>query len=742
MISARDSEQMLATAVAHLRAGRLLDAERIARSLCERAPDNARAFHLAGVLAHQLGRNDAATLIGRAVAIEPDLAEAHNDRGVILAANGLFSDAVPCFESAVQLNPKYLEARGNLGRALLVIGRVEEAVFEFERLLQDVPDSPLAHFSLADALEGAGKAETAERHYRSAISLRADFVDAHLHLAALLQKSGRLAEACAAAERAVGIAPRNAGVRNNLANILRELGRRKEAIAEYETALHTDPSSVGAHYNLGVALRGDARMTEAREHFSRAVTLKPDFLEAELARCVAELPPLYATAAEIDDRRAAYASRLKELRDKFVQLNAPANLVDAVGSHQPFYLPYQGRNDRDLQSLYGSVVCGSLQAAFAAPNLPPPPAVDEPVRLGVVSGFFRRHSNWKIPIKGWLKMLNRDRFRVFAYHTGAERDEETGVAESLCNGFVQGPLSLEEWRRAIADDAPHVLLFPETGMDRVSVQLAGQRLAAVQCTSWGHPVTSGFPTMDYFLSSELMEPPGAEQHYSEQLVRLPNLSIYYEPVDLAAVPQVDRSELGLRHDAVVYWCAQSLPKYLPQFDDVFARIACNVRDSQLVFIEFAGGESVTDLFRARLTHAFGSAGLDASRHCVFLPRLAPEQFAAAIGQCDVVLDSIGWSGCNSILESLAHNLPVVAFEGEFMRGRHAVAILDLMDVRDTIARTIDDFVSIASRLGRDRCWRNEIGSKMVSNKNRVYGDRRCIAGLEAFLEQAARQTRS
>jgi predicted O-linked N-acetylglucosamine transferase (SPINDLY family) len=731
----------LEAGMVHHRAGRLAEAEGLYRQVCDTDPNNARAFHLLGVLSHQLGRPDAAAIVGRAILLDPGLAEPHNDRGVILAANGLFADAVRCFESAVQLNPKYLEARGNLGRALLVIGRVEEAVLQFERMLKDVPDSPLAHFSLANALEGPGNAETAERHYRSAIELRPDFLDAHMHLAALLQKSGRLAEACVAAERAVGIAPRNAGARNNLANILREIGRRNEAIAQYEAALQIDPSSVAAHYNLGVALRSEARMDEAREHFSRAVALKPDFLEAELARCIAELPPLYATAAEIDDRRAAYAGRLTGLRDKLARTNGAAVPMEAVGSHQPFYLPYQGRNDRDLQSLYGSVVCGSLQAAFAAPNQPAPPAVDEPIRLGVVSGFFRRHSNWKIPIKGWLKMLNRDRFRVFGYHTGTERDDETEVAEALCDRFVQGPLSLGEWRGAIADDAPHVLLFPEIGMDKVSAQLAAQRLAAVQCTSWGHPVTSGLPTIDYFLSSDLMEPAGAELHYSEQLVRLPNLSIHYEPVDLAAI-QIDRSELGLRHDAVVFWCAQSLPKYLPQFDEVFARIASNVKDSQFVFIEFAGGQSVTDLFRARLSRAFGAIGLDASRHCVFLPRLAPEQFAAAIGQCDVVLDSIGWSGCNSILESLAHNLPVVAFEGEFMRGRHAVAILNLMDIRGTIARTIDDFISIASRLGRDDSWRKEIGSRMFNNKNRVYGDLRCIAGLEAFLEQVVRQTRS
>src|SRR6516225_8919886 len=103
MSFARDSEQMLTAAVAHLRGGRLIDAERLARSACEKAPNDARAFHLAGVVAHQLRRSDAAALIGRAVALNPDLAEAHNDRGVILAAEGRFSEALSCFERAVEI---------------------------------------------------------------------------------------------------------------------------------------------------------------------------------------------------------------------------------------------------------------------------------------------------------------------------------------------------------------------------------------------------------------------------------------------------------------------------------------------------------------------------------------------------------------------------------------------------------------------------------------------------------------
>ena len=285
---------------------------------------------------------------------------------------------------------------------------------------------------------------------------------------------------------------------------------------------------------------------------------------------------------------------------------------------------------------------------------------------------------------------------------------------------------------------PHVLIFPEIGMDKVSAQLAAQRLAAVQCCSWGHPVTSGFPTIDYFISSDLMEPAGATAHYSEQLIRLPNLSIYYEPGDVPPI-SVDRAQLGLRPEAVVYWCCQSLPKYLPQFDGVFARIAAEVPDSQFTFIEFGGGRGVTEMFRTRLERAFKAFGLDAKDYCVFLPRLAPDRFVAAVGQCDVVLDSIGWSGCNSILESLVYNIPIVTFAGEMMRGRHTAAVLDMMDIRDTTARTIDEYVSIAGSLGRNVARRSELSARIAEKKHRVYRDRDCIVALEAFLDSAVRK---
>jgi predicted O-linked N-acetylglucosamine transferase (SPINDLY family) len=190
----------------------------------------------------------------------------------------------------------------------------------------------------------------------------------------------------------------------------------------------------------------------------------------------------------------------------------------------------------------------------------------------------------------------------------------------------------------------------------------------------------------------------------------------------------------LRPGAVAYWCAQSLFKYLPQHDAAFARIAKEVGDCQFVFIRHFGRE-VTELFRRRLERAFAAAGLKAEDHCVYLSSMSTERFAAASACCDVMLDSIGWSGGNTTLEALAQDLPVITHEGDLMRGRVSAGMLRMMGLPETVAGTVDDFVALAARIGRDSAWRAEIKSRIAQSKQRLYRDRAAIAGIEHFIEQ-------
>jgi protein O-GlcNAc transferase len=570
---------------------------------------------------------------------------------------------------------------------------------------------------------------------RRAIASKPDFFGAYNNLGVVLCQIGKLEEGIASYQRAVALNPDYAVAHGNLGAAYTDDNRPEEAVAQCQKALQLKPEYAEAHYNLATAFYRLGRATEAIAHFERALAINPNYAEAQFAVCMAELPIIFTDEGEVRARRAAYEVRLNKLIGARKTL---ANLADAVGTAQPFQLAYQGYNDRELQSRYGSFICRIMAERYAAGELTAAPALSEPIRVGIVSGYFRQHSNWKIPIKGWISQLDRQRFKVFGYYTGLIQDDQTALAARMCDRFVDGPLLINAWRNKILADAPHVLIYPEIGMDPVAARLAAQRLAPVQCNSWGHPETSGFPTLDYYLSSELMEPQNGSEHYTEKLVRLPHLSIYYEPAATRPASS-SRLEHGLRSSAAVFWCGQSLFKYLPQFDHVFPKIAQKIPDCQFVFIHFPTGADIKSLFTRRLDLAFREYGLDFEEHCVIQPQLDSSTFASVLEQCDIVLDSIGWSGCNSTLESLQFDLPIVTMPGPLMRGRHTLAILTMMDVHATVASSIEEYVEIAARLANEPVWRAEIKNAIARNKHRVYRDRTCIYALEQFLLRVAQR---
>jgi len=84
-------------------------------------------------------------------------------------------------------------------------------------------------------------------------------------------------------------------------------------------------------------------------------------------------------------------------------------------------------------------------------------------------------------------------------------------------------------------------------MDSMTLRLAAHRLAPLQVASWGHPITTGLPTIDLYFSGEMLEAPDADTHYRERLVRLPGTGCCTTPIKLTpdALPEL-AAELAKR----------------------------------------------------------------------------------------------------------------------------------------------------------------------------------------------------
>jgi protein O-GlcNAc transferase len=641
------------------------------------------------------------------------------------------------------------EAFGRRGLALLEEQRFAEAEEALRQAVALNPGDVIALNALGVVVLRLGRGEAAIEAFRVAIGVRPEFADAHSNLGHALTSMGRFVEAEAACRAALAVQPDRADAWNNLGNALKAQDRLEEAVAVYRQAIGLRSDLADAHHNLAPALTELGRADEAIAAYCAAMDVPGCYAKARFGLCMAQLPILCTDEAELARRHAGYARELEALEAN-VAGHPEVDFGDAVGAHQPFYLAYHGRNEGALQRRYGELVCRVMAARDVAAVMEPRAGRDcvvaplramtgggrpaDRIRVGIVSGYFVHHSVWKIPISGWVRQLDRARFQVFGYHTGSWSDDVSALAATLCDRFVSGSQSVAAWREAILADAPQVLIYPEIGMDPVAGALAAMRLALVQCNAIGHPITSGMPTIDYFLTSDVMEPEGTEDEYTERLVCLPGLSVYYDPLEVPPLA-LSRTELRLRVDATVYWCGQSLYKYLPRHDEIFPRIAAAAGDTQFVFIEH-GSRFVTALFRMRLEQAFAALGLRATDHCVLLPRMDIQRFLAVMGVCDVFLDSLGWSGFNTAMESLAHALPIVTLPGETMRTRHSSGVLRQIGVTETIATSEEEYVGIATRLAREPAWRSAVGERMRTHRAKAWRDPAAIRGLEAFLERA------
>jgi tetratricopeptide (TPR) repeat protein len=306
-------------ALAHQRAGRAADAERVCRQILAIDPGHAQSLHLLGLIEHQRGRSDdAIERIRTAITRDGRDPAFHHNLGNILRARGRPAEAMTCyeraialapgsvdtlynlgntcqdlgqteraiayFERALRLSPDAIELHNNLGSALQDLGRLDEAIVCYRKALALRPDAVETLDNLAGALRAQGQLDMAQACYERAIALRLHRVESHIGLGVVLRAQGRLEEAVARYERALALAPDHPETRNNLGVALVDLGRPEEAIAQYEQALALQPDRAETHNNLGIALQRQGRYAEALACYGRALALKPDYAEAHFNR--------------------------------------------------------------------------------------------------------------------------------------------------------------------------------------------------------------------------------------------------------------------------------------------------------------------------------------------------------------------------------------------------------------------------------------------------------------------------
>ncbi|MGQ9866453.1 MAG: O-linked N-acetylglucosamine transferase, SPINDLY family protein [Pseudanabaenaceae cyanobacterium] len=658
--------------------------------------------------------------------------------------------AIAHFERAIAIDPTAVKAYINGALLCYRQGETQRAHDWLQRALLWEPENPVVWGNLVPVLLDLGQMAAAIAAGEKAIALSPTAATPYLNLSrALAQvKNWEGAHRClqAAQERF----PEHPQVWFNLGVIWHQQGRWEEAIAAFQEALRRDPEAPATYEGLGQALVAAGRFDVAVVALREAVRREPTAERwALLGNAYSHQDDLLAAIAAWEQAHALDPSREADYWRSRLVLPAVYESIEAfqwwgerfVQNHRAWAQATEGRDRTDPVVALGHSFYLAYRGETVLPWLrtwgdrqgdttpPPPPPTRPRRRIALVSGHFCEHTIARL-MSGWFDYWDRDRLEIGVYQLNPHTDTVTAAFAARSDRYFH-TADPDTMAAQLQEDRPDLVIFPELGMNAQLLTLAARRWAPRQASTWMHPVTSGLPTIDFFLSSAAMEPADGDRHYREVLVRLPDLGIV--PQRPVVPPPCPRTDLDLPTDRVLYLCCQSAYKYLPAEDELWVAIAQRLPSALFVCLASPTGDYATALWQQRLRRTFARHGLDADRHCQFLRRLNHDQYLQLNQVCDVFLDCHSWSGGHTTLEAIACGLPVVTWPSGYMRGRHSLGILKVLGLTTTVASSAQEYVELAVALGRDPGHRQTLQTQMYERRDRLFGNPRCMEAWNRFL---------
>ncbi|TAL02195.1 MAG: hypothetical protein EPO08_07705 [Rhodospirillaceae bacterium] len=647
---------------------------------------------------------------------------AHFDRKNWPAAAAMFEAAAR--SSSTETTAESIEAAFGLAHAYARQGNYAAAKEPLDRALTAAWGSPetrqvLTRAWIPRSLSGhalnAAKASLAE----PARAHRPELIERLRTLALIYETAGDLAGTLLVYYALRAIDPHDTAVLVKMGRLWMMAQDNAKAASFFQKALARDPHLLPAMDGLADIAWIDGDVQNVRDLMARRAELSSDPAEraAALFKAAATQPAVAFDESEIESARSRFTKML--VAGPTTSFADPWKL--ALGPN--FYVNYQGRNDRDLQVATAAYYLAATPSlGEVAPHIRRRAAASK-YRIGMVSNYFSGHTIGYLN-RGLILDLDRRRFEVVLFRTPGSRFDETTQEMAASARMIDLPPDLPAARRIIAEAELDILHYPEIGMDYFSYFLAFARLAKLQTVSWGHPVTTGIPNIDMFLSVDTMEPPDAAAQYSERLIRLRGLSISVARPVLAGTAMT-RSDLGLEANRPAYVCAQSLYKIHHSFDDTLRHIVNLDRDGLIYFISHSA--HADERFRERLKRQLG----DDIQRIRLLPRVTPQKFLHLLQAADVLLDVPHWSGGRTSLEGFAVGTPIVHQPGAYMRGRHTLAFYRRMEITGTVVDGPAAYAETAARLVHDRMFRGEIRGQIAANSDRLFNDRESVREIES-----------
>ena len=721
-------------AVAEYRRSAFKRAEALCREILRIEANSFEALSLLGIILAQTQRaREAADLLGRAVAVRPQDAQAHNNHGNALASLSRFEDAAASYMLAIQKQPVFADAHYNHGNAMQELGRWANAIESYEcALLQDARHTE-AWFNLGNALQKVGDFGRALASYDHALSINSRYVEALFNRANVSMQLRRHEDALLGYSRVLQINSGHADAWFNRGNALQALLRFSDAADSYRGALQCRPDYPEAYVNLGRAQKQLGQFDAALDSYAAAIALRPGYADAFYNRGntllewgrVDNALENYDSALKLDTRHAeAWTNRGNALREQ-------NNLPEALESFEQALLC---RPEGDW--LFGTVLFAKMQLCqwpeFSAsvaeltakvlrgekasqpivtlaltdetavqaaaaetwsahlfgrhPRGLPVVTRHERIKIGYFSADFREHPVSNLAC-GVFEAHDRSRFEVIAFSFGPETNDPMrarlrGAFEKFIDVRTQSDTNIAQLSRTLGLDIA-VDLGGYTKGSRPAVFAA--RAAPLQVSYLGYAGTMGCSFMNYLVADRTLIPPQCRTYYCEKIIYLPHCALPADSRREISKMAVVRSDWGLPSHGVVFCCFNNFYKIAPDCFESWMRILGRVEGSVL-WLADSHPRAI-----ANLRHEAAERHIDPAR-LIFSSRVSsPAEHLARHAAADLFLDTRPYNAHATACDALWAGLPVLTSLGNSLAGRVAASLLQAAELPELIAETPQDF---------------------------------------------------
>jgi predicted O-linked N-acetylglucosamine transferase (SPINDLY family) len=578
--------------------------------------------------------------------------------GIAYHQIGQDEEAIDLLKRSIAANRDFGTSHGNLGAILLKHGRTEEAVASLQQALAIDPGSVEAHHNLGNALKEQGKRGKALEVLRKALELKPNFADAH----------------------------------NSLGIVLQQMDEHNEAIASFQRAIALNANFEEAHNNWGLSLMAQGNLEESALCFQRALAINPGYTEAH-----GNLADVFAFQGKSDQAMAAYRTALGLepglvlAHDSLLFSMNYAPNVDGAGIYH---------ESRRWDEIHAAPL-----AARAQPHVNDPDP-GRRLRVGYISPDFREHSVVHF-LEPLLANHDHEAVEIFCYAEVANPDHETerfqGLADHWCStvGLTNNDLA-----QRIREDGVDILVDLAGHTVNNRLLALAEKPAPVQASWLGYGATTGMSAIDYRITDAITDPEGAEAHYSETLLRLPDAFFCYAPP--ADAPEVAPPPV-LAQGHITFGSFNNLAKLTPQGVEVWASILRAVPDSRLLIKRMHRVDKAT---LGRYLELFAEHGIRAERLELvpWIPGRAGH--LGTYGRVDIALDPFPYNGGTTSLEALWMGVPFVTLRGNRFISRMGASILTQLGLPELIAESEADYVAKAVALASDRKRLTELRSEL------------------------------